>query len=263
MDGGGAVYAYDGEGRRMKKTVGSETTYYFYGVGGLLCEFTTTNTGATAAASTDKTFYQTSDKLGSAVLLMASNGAVIENNRSLPYGETWSPDVTPVQKRKFTTYERDAESNLDYAMNRYYASWNGRFMSEDPSDEFEPGMPSTLNRYVYSANDPINFIDPDGAEITVPPLTSAAYETCVGRLLTSLGAPETASLDQLHGALQSFLNSDAGLMGLGIFFELRPNAYFVDMNNPWYQAALGIGFVYLNRQRANYDNSANSFGDSD
>ncbi len=52
MDGGAAVYGYDGEGRRMKKTVGSETTYYFYGPGGLLCEFTTTNTGATQAAST-------------------------------------------------------------------------------------------------------------------------------------------------------------------------------------------------------------------
>ena len=47
MDGGAAVYGYDGEGRRVKKTVGSEMTYYFYGVGGLLCEFTTTNTGAT------------------------------------------------------------------------------------------------------------------------------------------------------------------------------------------------------------------------
>ncbi len=29
MDGGAAVYAYDGEGRRMKKTVGSETKYYY------------------------------------------------------------------------------------------------------------------------------------------------------------------------------------------------------------------------------------------
>ena len=33
MDGGTAVYDYDGDGRRMKKTVGTETTYYFYAVG--------------------------------------------------------------------------------------------------------------------------------------------------------------------------------------------------------------------------------------
>jgi hypothetical protein len=55
MDGGAATYAYDGEGRRMKKTTSSETTYTFYGPGGILSEFSTTNTGATAASSTDKT----------------------------------------------------------------------------------------------------------------------------------------------------------------------------------------------------------------
>jgi len=28
--GGSTVYAYDGEGRRVGKIVGSETTYFFY-----------------------------------------------------------------------------------------------------------------------------------------------------------------------------------------------------------------------------------------
>jgi hypothetical protein len=28
--GGSTVYAYDGEGRRVRKIVGSETTYFFY-----------------------------------------------------------------------------------------------------------------------------------------------------------------------------------------------------------------------------------------
>jgi len=40
-----ALYSYDGEGRRMKKTVGGETTYFFHGVGRLYVN-TTTNTGA-------------------------------------------------------------------------------------------------------------------------------------------------------------------------------------------------------------------------
>ncbi|PYS43946.1 MAG: hypothetical protein DMG13_34660, partial [Acidobacteria bacterium] len=128
MDGGAAAYAYDGEGRRMKKTVGSETTYYFYGPGGLLCEYTTTNTGVTAASSTDKTHYHTSDKLGSAVLVINATGLVIENNRTLPYGEAWQVESTPsTNDKKFTTYQRDAESGLDYAMNRYYANANRRF----------------------------------------------------------------------------------------------------------------------------------------
>ncbi len=162
MDGGAAVYAYDGEGRRMKKTVGSETTYYFYGVGGLLCEFTTTNTGATQAASTDRTTYRTSDKLGSAVLIMNSSGTVIENNRTLPYGEAWLAENTPsTNDKKFTTYQRDQESGLDYAMARFYGNNYGRFNSPDRGDP-ELENPQTWNRYVYTGNDPINYTDATG-----------------------------------------------------------------------------------------------------
>jgi RHS repeat-associated protein len=156
-----AVYGYDGEGRRMKKTVGSETTFYFYGVSGLLCEFTTANTGATAAGSTDRITYRTSEKLGSAVLIMSAAGTVIENNRTLPYGEAWLPEVASTNDKKFTTYQRDQESGLDYAMNRFYGNTNGRFNSPDKAAP-EAWMPLTLNRYLYTIADPINHTDPDG-----------------------------------------------------------------------------------------------------
>jgi hypothetical protein len=112
MDGGAAVYGYDDDSRRMKKTVGSETTYFFYG--GLLCEFTTTNTGATAEASTNKTAYKTSDKLDTAVLILNASGTVIDNNLRLPYGEAWLSDVASTNDKKFETYQRDQESGLDY-----------------------------------------------------------------------------------------------------------------------------------------------------
>jgi len=162
MDGGTAVYAYDGEGRRMKKTVGSETTYYFYGVGGLLCEFTTTNIGATQASSTNRTTYRTSDKLGTAILLLiAASGTAVENNRTLPYGESWLTDVNSANDKKFTTYQRDAESGLDHAMNRYNSSTNGRFLSADRGGG-KLWMPQTLNRFGYAMNDPINNADADG-----------------------------------------------------------------------------------------------------
>ena len=35
-------------------------------------------------------------------------------------------------RQQFTGYERDAESGLDYAQNRYFASKHGRFTSIDP-----------------------------------------------------------------------------------------------------------------------------------
>src|SRR5206468_8021629 len=133
-DGGAASYAYDGEGRRMKKTYNGETTYYFYGQSGLISEFTTSNAiaTATAASSTDKCFYHTTDKLGSAIRVINSVGTVIENNRTLPYGEAWLVESTPsTNDKKFTTYLRDSESGLDYAMNRYMANNYGRFLTPD------------------------------------------------------------------------------------------------------------------------------------
>jgi RHS repeat-associated protein len=167
MDGGAAVYAYDGEGKRMKKVTSTETTYTFYGPGGIISEFTTSNAiaTATAASSTDKCFYHTTDKLGSAALVMTANGVVIENNRTLPYGETWlsSENGQPTTNdKKFTTYQRDSESNLDYAMNRYNSNTNGRFMSADQG-RMVLFRPATLNRYLYTADDPINDTDADGS----------------------------------------------------------------------------------------------------
>ena len=165
MDASTATYAYDGEGRRMKKTYNGETTYYFYGPPGLLCEFISTSnpiSTATTASSTDRTLYHTTDKLGSAVLVITSGGSVIEDNRTLPYGEAWLAESTPsTNDKKFTTYQRDAESGLDYAMNRYYGNTTGRFNSPDKAQPilYDPG---TLNRYTYVSNDPVNLLDDSG-----------------------------------------------------------------------------------------------------
>jgi RHS repeat-associated protein len=62
---------------------------------------------------------------------------------------------------KFTGYERDAETGLDYAFARYYSSRLGRFMSTDPlaGDLTDP---QSLNRYAYVYNNPSNNADPSG-----------------------------------------------------------------------------------------------------
>jgi RHS repeat-associated protein len=163
MDGGTATYAYDGNGRRIKKSFNGETTYTFYGPGGTLCEFSTSagTSTATSASTNDHQTFRTSDKLGSAVLLIASYGIVVENNRTLPYGESWLTDANSVNDKKFTTYQRDQESGLDYAMNRFYENTGGRMRSADQG-RFDLFIPLSLNRYVYGMDDPINHSDLDG-----------------------------------------------------------------------------------------------------
>jgi RHS repeat-associated protein len=180
MGGGAATYAYDGTGRRMKKVTSVETTYTFYGPSGVISEFTTLNATATAtaAASTDRCLFHTTDTLGSAVLVMTANGTVIENNRTLPYGEAWlasDNSATSTNDKKFNTYQRDQESGLDYAMHRYYGNSSGRFSSPDSEPmSMNLTQPVSLNRYVYVSNDPINETDPTG-------LLAKIIDPCLGR----------------------------------------------------------------------------------
>jgi RHS repeat-associated protein len=60
-----------------------------------------------------------------------------------------------------TGKERDAESGNDYFGARYYSSAMGRFMSPDPG-KFTLSDPQTMNRYAYTRDNPLKFIDPTG-----------------------------------------------------------------------------------------------------
>jgi len=168
VGGGTITYAYDGDGRMIKRTVSSTPTYYLYGQSGLLSEFTTA-TGVTAAASTDRLEYRVAEQTGTPVILMNSSGTVVENNRVFPYGEIWQSFTGSTNDQKFTTYLRgnpqQLDSELDYAMARYYAYRSGRFMSPDSwMPGVDPTNPQSWNLYNYVVNDPVNYVDPNGQE---------------------------------------------------------------------------------------------------
>ncbi|MEO6807237.1 MAG: RHS repeat-associated core domain-containing protein [Edaphobacter sp.] len=69
-----------------------------------------------------------------------------------------------------TGKERDAESGLDYFGARYLSSSMGRWMSPDSlnlTDDRLLNPSNTLNKYVYGANNPLKYTDPDGKDITI------------------------------------------------------------------------------------------------
>jgi RHS repeat-associated protein len=78
----------------------------------------------------------------------------------LPFGEDASV-VGESEKHRFTTYERDAESGTDYAINRQYATSVGRFLQPDPLVDIS-GTSQSLNLYAYSTNEPVDLVDPLG-----------------------------------------------------------------------------------------------------
>jgi RHS repeat-associated protein len=68
----------------------------------------------------------------------------------------------------FTGKERDAETGLDYFGERYFSSPQGRFTSPDPkSKSAKIAFPQSWNRYVYTPNNPLKFIDHDGMDIVL------------------------------------------------------------------------------------------------
>jgi RHS repeat-associated protein len=74
-----------------------------------------------------------------------------------------------LNSRKFTGYERDGATRLDYANARMYNSGRGRFMQPDPAglNSSNARNPESLNRYSYVQNDPVNSIDPTGLDTEI------------------------------------------------------------------------------------------------
>jgi RHS repeat-associated protein len=165
------TYTYDGNGLRVKKISGSITTVYVFSGSKVIAEYDNGTSpsreyvysGGTLLAKIDSsgTVYYHRDHLSNR-LVTSSTGAVLEQLGHFPFGDTWYN--ASHDKLYFTTYERDAESNSDFAMARFYNSSVARFASPDPvgSRALAITDPQFLNRFSYTKNDPINGVDPQG-----------------------------------------------------------------------------------------------------
>jgi len=178
---GAERYGYDPSNQRVykKKPDGSEE-FYLYGASGELVETFKIVTWApwVAPAAVETRVYFGGrvvryvdpqakseraiwvDRVGSMRLKAGfDNGnfsAVQPQN--YPYGENRTPGTD-----RFATYFRDSNTGLDYAMNRYYGSNLGRFLTPDPfGGSANAADPKSWNRYAYVGNDPINRNDPAG-----------------------------------------------------------------------------------------------------
>ena len=83
---------------------------------------------------------------------------------------------------RYTGQQLDPSGNY-YLRARYYNSGSGRFLSHDPlmggSDD-----PISMHRYLYAANDGVNFVDPSGEETLAGALTSIGVGTTLASVLS-------------------------------------------------------------------------------
>lgn len=182
------TYYYDGDGRRVKKVVPStgETTVFVYDAGAkLVAEYST----IVESSSTAKTSYLTGDQLGSPRVVTDAYAQVVSRRDFMPFGEEiyagtgsrstgqkYSTSSVDNVRKRFTGYEKDGETGLDFAEARYYDNNYGRFNAVDPLlASGKSANPQTFNRYTYTMNNPVNFTDPSGM---LPESTCACGMRC-------------------------------------------------------------------------------------
>jgi RHS repeat-associated protein len=170
--GSTASYGYDHQNRRIKKVAGGATRHYVWEgaqvlaeynglTGGVLIQYYYAHTRLIAKAEGSTIYFFLTDKLSARVMLDI-NGNVVGRQAHLPFGEELGTSGSQ-EKHHFTSYESDTESGNDYAMNRGYGQNVGRFNQADPFESSaDESVPQSWNRYLYTLNDPNNFIDPDG-----------------------------------------------------------------------------------------------------
>jgi RHS repeat-associated protein len=178
---GGVIgqYHYDGDGKRVKKAASTgDDTVFIYDAAGKLVEERAASTGALQTSyvyagsrllSTETstgTSYLTSDNLGSPRVNTDASGTVTARHDYHPFGEEVSRTGygSDTVRQQFTGYERDSESELDFAQARYYNATHGRFTTTDPI-LMEPKRafdPQRMNLYAYVRNNPLLLVDPTG-----------------------------------------------------------------------------------------------------
>lgn len=191
-----AFYSYDGNGRRVRKFAFESILFVYDLAGRLISEYNSFIDlpapapeefrkeyvfGASGLLATfdsnQQVEYLTPDHLGSPRIVTGEFANVVSRRDFHPFGEDIEPflggrsslpgyDTFDSTRQRFTGYEKDLESGLDFAQARYYSSNQARFTSPDPLlSSSTIYNPQTWNHYSYVTNNPLKYTDPTGLYI--------------------------------------------------------------------------------------------------
>ena len=172
-----SYYGYDADNRRVwYQNASGVQTIYFYGADG---RKVTSYTFTMSAPNIVMTPAQNYGNIYFAGVPLETEGNAVSTDRlgsvrnggpggvgyqaEYPYGIEYS--LTANDREKYATYTRDSITGLDYAVNRYYWSQWGRFISPDPySGSASVADSQSWNRYAYAGNDPSDRGDSNGLD---------------------------------------------------------------------------------------------------
>ncbi|HYG36918.1 MAG TPA: RHS repeat-associated core domain-containing protein, partial [Clostridia bacterium] len=182
-------FQYDGEGNRVSKKIGTQTTHYLIdelnptGYAQVLEESTMLPPPASTLAATKVYTYGPygplsqdqivgnawaathfgHDAHGNVRYLSDAVGQVTDTFDYDAFGSLVGRSGTTPTTRLFTGEEFDPELGLYHLRARYHNPATGRFWSRDSFEGFVAD-PRSLHPYTYTYNDPVNNLDPSGYE---------------------------------------------------------------------------------------------------
>jgi RHS repeat-associated protein len=182
------------------------------------------------------------DQLGTPRMVVDKTGTLagVTRHDYFPFGDEIAADGTwrtqdrgykgDAVRQKFTGYERDAETNLDYAEARYYAAGQGRFTGVDPlQSSARPGNPQSWNRYSYVVNNPLRLVDPSGMNYFVggsgaadPFITEYRFD---GFEMSPDGTFSHLDTQEMGGLYQQYDDAHFTPGGAGTVFEDGSSVY--------------------------------------
>ncbi len=192
-----ARYTYNHLGQRTRKATGTTTVYHYDLNGNLIAETQPNGTPIRAylyaedlplaqitKAATESLVYLHVDHPGTPRLATDATPRVVWRWEADAFGAL-PPNTDPdgdgkrtVINLRFAGQYFDGESGLYYNWNRYYSQALGRYITSDPFSVAEhvglwqaslgiPGEPPLeINPFVYTANNPLTWIDLDGMKST-------------------------------------------------------------------------------------------------
>jgi RHS repeat-associated protein len=191
----GKVMTYDAENRPLSVTHNGVQTRYVYGADGARLKITTEaataneaetlyvgpievrNYGSATVTPSLVAYphpnvrlvdgvasYMHRDQLNSVVVITDASGNTAREENFLPFGLSAAENIplpaVAEDAKGFIGERFDPDAGLQYLNARYYDPELGLFIQPDWFEVTQPGVGT--NRYSYSANDPVNKMDPNG-----------------------------------------------------------------------------------------------------
>lgn len=218
---GSATYVFDGDGDRVRKTVSGVTTYYLVddnnpsGYAQVLEELSTVGSTPTRLytyglnlisqrQSNGTTSFYGYDGTGNTRFLTSSSGTISDTYTYDAFGDLISSVGSTPNNYLYTGEQYDSNLGFYYLRARYMNPATGRFWTRDSF----PGInqdPSSLHKYLYAADNPVNNVDPSGNDLLAAQLGQAVHRF--------LGAD---FVEKLHGNGVSGPSVATILTGIGI-----------------------------------------------